>query len=810
MINNRIHAMKSARYVLLWIAPLFAATISDLRAQIPTGALFRFRADTAITRQGDTVMRWGDISGHGYDAVAPSAALAPRLLDRAAGGRPAVMFQGGGQHLRCPDRFPVNHDYTKVVVARIADYGATNNILSGASVHAFWLGGTHALKLFHSGNVADAYIETRNGPNLLFGQFEHGLMRGSLWVNGSFAGRGNTTTANTDSALMIGAFAGGYVMNGDISEIIVYDRILTGAERADLEAYLASRYGIAIERPNSSRGITFTAFPRAYAFYPRGIDDTAHVQIAGTVTAPGFDSVRLDVYRDGGYWKSTSQPLAYGATGAAFAFSPGIYARPVEFGVRVLLVRNGADSLVAARDSIICGDVILITGQSNSTPGDAGVTITNQFCRTFGVNTGYGTYDDSDTLFGRSTANSGGFQGRWHVGVWGLGLQLQILEKHGVPTCAITGGVGGSSIEINQRNDANPTDPTTIYGRTLFRMRAAGLAANARYLFWYQGESNGIENYYDNFKALHADWRTDYPALQRMYVVQIRPGCAQNPTHGQLRELLRTLPDSLPLVHAYAPTAVPGHDGCHYLASGYAVMSTQLYRLVARDFYGSDDTVEIESPNIERAYFASAAHDEIVLRFQPDQRMVWPADSVIGDVLRKMNEQFFLDGVSGAVVSGRAVGNTIRLRLAAPSNARRITYVPAIAYEGTNYIYEGPWLANTRGVGAFTFNDVPLYASASGIQAAAMPGPAAVAIKALTPSPARQTATLHLAMPRPAAADVEIVDITGRVVLSMTTSTLPAGEPTVTLNVAELPTGAYRVVVYADHNRSQAPLLIVR
>lgn len=788
------------------LAALVAAiSVIEGRAQVPSAPIMWFRADSGIVRTGDTVLQWRNVGTAGGAAQPTAQNLRPLYAPNGMGARPAVHFEGRGQFLQCPSAFPTNRDYTKIVVARFADYSAVNNILSSGSVHAFWLGATKYPKMFHSGTFVDSYTPVRDNGNILMAQFEHAALEGTVFVNGSFGARGVTTVANTDNTLLIGSHAGGYVMNGHVAEALIYDRLLTRAEREAVEDYLSAKYSIPLDRPDTQR--VFSSFPAHYQFYARDANDSAAMPIAGTVRARGFDSIRVDVYRDGGFWKSAAQPLLYTAGGAAFALAPTIYARPVFFGVRVVLVRRGVDSLIASRDSIICGDVILITGQSNSTPGDASATYSNPFCRSFGTNTGYTRYDGSDTLFGASTATSGGYSGRWHAGIWGLRLQQLMLERMSLPTCLVNGGVGGSSIEINLRNEASPLDPNSIYGRTLYRMRKSGLHGKVRYMFWYQGESNGIENYYNNFKALHAAWRQDYPALERSYVIQIRPGCAQNVTHGDLRELQRTLGDSLPGITAFAPTGVPGHDGCHYSPAGYRVLAEQLYRLVARDFYGSDDTIEVESPNIRRAWYSTAARDEITLRFQDDQRMVWPADSVIGDVLRVMKDQFFLDDSVGAVLDGRAEGATIKLRLKAPSAATRITYVPPVAYAGTTYIYEGPWLANSRGVGAFTFKDVPIRTSASGVDI----DPDAPAPKiAIVPNPADRSATLTIGIERRTDAALEIVDVAGRVLSTRPLGVLEPGRHVVTIETGALAPGVYRCVIRQDAATAHAALHIAR
>lgn len=146
------------------------------------------------------------------------------------------------------------------------------------------------------------------------------------------------------------------------------------------------------------------------------------------------------------------------------------------------------------------------------------------------------------------------------------------------------------------------TDPFHNLWQHVYRAKKSGLAAHARAMLWYQGESNTISNYAANFRALRQDWLEDYPNLEKLYVVQIRPGCAAG-THSDLRELQRTFSDTFPDLITYSPMGVIGHDGCHYTAAGYDTIGVQLFRLLARDLLGSTDTIDIGSPNHPNSIF---------------------------------------------------------------------------------------------------------------------------------------------------------------------------------------------------------------
>jgi len=61
-----------------------------------------------------------------------------------------------------------------------------------------------------------------------------------------------------------------------------------------------------------------------------------------------------------------------------------------------------------------------------------------------------------------------------------------------------------------------------------------------------------------------------------------------------------------------------------------------------------------------------------------------------------------------AVRSVQVVGDTLLLNLSAAYPGARISYIPDQSYAGTSVIYEGPWIVNQRGVGAFSFHRFPV------------------------------------------------------------------------------------------------------
>jgi len=127
-------------------------------------------------------------------------------------------------------------------------------------------------------------------------------------------------------------------------------------------------------------------------------------------------------------------------------------------------------------------------------------------------------------------------------------------------------------------------------------------------------------------------------------------------------------------------------------------MAALMSPLVELDNYGLKPAKEVTAPNLTRAWFTSAAKDEIALNF--GQPMMWK------DV---MKNEIYLDGVKAAVSVGSVSGNVITLNLGAPSDAKVIGYISGRDWDGkpTNLIY------GANGIAALTFCDVPIDAKAT-------------------------------------------------------------------------------------------------
>jgi len=346
---------------------------------------------------------------------------------------------------------------------------------------------------------------------------------------------------------------------------------------------------------------------------------------------------------------------------------------------------------------LVAGDVYVVQGQSNAVAqqfsGDANVN-QGPFLRSFGTRTSNAATTAADTTWYVAEGNQGFGPGA--VGQWSLRLGRLLIDAHQVPIAIVNGAHGGQPITFFQRNDGDPEDLATNYGRLLTRMRVASLADGVRAILFYQGESDQSDatGHHDGWIALREDWLEDYPTVERFYVTQIRRGCGGA---VELREVQRGFADTFANVSVMSTTGLDGHDGCHYAYEvGYAELGERYAALLTRDLYGGDDSPDIDAPNPETAAFSNPQGTQIVVTVRD------AASTLSWD--QGAHQHFALEGSSVVVTGGSASGAQITLELSGDgSGASGLRY---IGHPGP-----GPWVRNATGVGLLAFAGLSIAAN---------------------------------------------------------------------------------------------------
>ncbi|MBC8875769.1 MAG: DUF2341 domain-containing protein [Planctomycetes bacterium] len=391
-------------------------------------------------------------------------------------------------------------------------------------------------------------------------------------------------------------------------------------------------------------------------------------------------------------------------TGRCYSFAiklePALVEYQIEFGTRTA----GAEAVLHRAGDIVCGDAYLIDGQSNALATDTreeSPRVTNEWVRSYG-RPRFFKEGEQENLWCKPVWKAQQ-EHLAELGWWGMELAKRLVESQKVPIFIVNGARGGTRIDQHQRNDENPTDLETIYGRMLWRVKQARLTHGIRAVIWHQGENDqgaagpdggyGWETYHRYFVEMSADWKRDFPNVSRYYVFQIWPNaCAMGGGNGDmLRERQRTLPHLYSNMDIMSTLGIKPPGPCHYPLKGWSQFATLLQPLIERDFYGRKVNGPITPADLKQTYYTSAAKDAIALEF--DQPVVWK-DSLVSE--------FRLDGAKGNVTSGAVSGNVITLKLKEPVQAGKITYLDETAWS------QDRLLIGKNGIAALTFCNVPV------------------------------------------------------------------------------------------------------
>lgn len=455
--------------------------------------------------------------------------------------------------------------------------------------------------------------------------------------------------------------------------------------------------------------ITFDQLPRDKQLYARDDNNTAIVPISGRTTGSDWEYMSVITYR--GKEKYSYHKAAFTFTPntnrATFQLSPAIKAELAEYSFHIYCCRKQDSVLMATRSEVVAGDFFVIQGQSNANAIKP-YNYYNEYARTF-------SSTPAQSPNGVSQADTNWIAAGWAVspvGYWGQELQKQIIETYKIPVCVINGAFPGTKIDQQLAG---------IYDHLLYRIQKSRISRIRAY-FYYQGEDDILgftENYPAQFDQLQKKWQKDMPMVDRFVIMQLNLLFSKNYTAGAIRELQRKSPTLYPKNDHFATVGLPSYDGIHYEVPGYQELAERLFRFLSPKLYKSTDTLNIRTPNIQKVYYGNVEKTSIVLDFDTNQTMVWPADTTVVDntgksVTLSLKNFFYLDGseaTSAPVIAGQANGNRVVLTLRNPVSATKLNYLPSYNMLTNLPYFMGPFLLNTRGLEAFTFHEFPIAAA---------------------------------------------------------------------------------------------------
>ena len=237
-----------------------------------------FRADVGPVMNGtgtnatNLVSRWVDQSGNGFDVSQATAAKQPLLVDGAINGLPVVRFDGSDDYLQTA---------SAVNLALSGGNGTSVFVVvkpgSAQKTYADILDYTHAYEVNfvvqqNSSTTNSFYYQADNAQQLsaadyqIFTAIQNRGVEASTYLNG---GNEKTGTEPYDSL-----YEPNYLtmankslerfprqFNGDIAELLFYNKTLGSDDREFVETYLSEKYGIALNGYTVSGTVTLGGSP---------------------------------------------------------------------------------------------------------------------------------------------------------------------------------------------------------------------------------------------------------------------------------------------------------------------------------------------------------------------------------------------------------------------------------------------------------------------------------------------------------------------------------------------------------------------
>jgi hypothetical protein len=221
---------------------------------VEQGLALRLRASDGIEADdAGRVIRWRDLSGFEHDALQAEADRRPEVVPNVMNGQPVVRCDGQRRFLNLAGQVLTSQQFTVFAVVSDAGDKGHRTLFSnwnggaGNSVTSVFFGLTTDSAVRLSDDFAGVgRVTNSKQPFLLTGVAnEYGAV---LFQNRAELAKKATPLAprNLTTAYVVGQQGNidGEYWNGDLAELLVYDRALSDEERLAVSQSLAERYGL--------------------------------------------------------------------------------------------------------------------------------------------------------------------------------------------------------------------------------------------------------------------------------------------------------------------------------------------------------------------------------------------------------------------------------------------------------------------------------------------------------------------------------------------------------------------------------------
>jgi FtsP/CotA-like multicopper oxidase with cupredoxin domain len=213
-----------------------------------------------VTSSGGVVSAWSDRSGNGNTLVQPAASAQPSFVASGINGLGSLAFASAAYLTSSNAAFSTSL-FNASTVFFVTNQSVTSQNSSVGSAGAVNASPTWALRLSNGGGASQFYFsnasagllapaDVPSGPAIWTAEGSEAAAVQQLRKDGNnlsvSTGPGATVTGNYPFVVgaNVASGAASYLYNGQIGEILVYNRLLLPSESASVEGYLACKWGL--------------------------------------------------------------------------------------------------------------------------------------------------------------------------------------------------------------------------------------------------------------------------------------------------------------------------------------------------------------------------------------------------------------------------------------------------------------------------------------------------------------------------------------------------------------------------------------
>lgn len=225
----------------------FQLGITRATALPANGMHLWMHSNAGVSAPDGRVSSWADLTGNGHNATMPVAARQPFWVLNALNGWPVVRFSGAQSMTLNLPATPFH--FTMFVVGRNTLPGESYSMILGPAGSApnnqlRWEGSSQ-LTLVGTGNampVETIAMGSNRDFHVLTLSYDGSVLR--AYRNGALLTTLAFSTSGSWDLNSIGSFYSSDFMQGDLAEIVIYERVLSDAERAAAGNYFHAKFGL--------------------------------------------------------------------------------------------------------------------------------------------------------------------------------------------------------------------------------------------------------------------------------------------------------------------------------------------------------------------------------------------------------------------------------------------------------------------------------------------------------------------------------------------------------------------------------------